>query len=258
MCTGRTDRRPCVISPYHYRLDWLMWFAAFQVISKSSTLSFHVMLFFCSIVYLFQNYAHNPWLVHLAYKMLNNDNVTMALIEENPFEGKDPPTYDSALQSLQQLLMFSLFLYCVSDSSRLTTIGTRTRRSAVSALRKGTGGTGRWWESTFLQSISARWKPSCKSRVGSGCTVHNRHTGRHKVRLLDVKDEQCAAGRLLKRRFKSQRKHGSTLVQKVTVSHTLWTPRQIFALRINFNATIETGASAFEKVGTAAPGSAPG
>ena len=24
----RVDRRPCVITPYHYRLDWLLWFAA--------------------------------------------------------------------------------------------------------------------------------------------------------------------------------------------------------------------------------------
>lgn len=28
---GDPWRRPCLISPYHYRLDWLMWFAAFQV-----------------------------------------------------------------------------------------------------------------------------------------------------------------------------------------------------------------------------------
>ena len=70
------------------------------------------MLFFCSIVYLFQNYAHNPWLVHLAYKMLNNDNVTMALIEENPFEGKDPPTYDSTLPNLQQQLLMKFPLLC--------------------------------------------------------------------------------------------------------------------------------------------------
>jgi hypothetical protein len=28
---GNLKRRPCLISPYHYRLDWLMWFAAFQV-----------------------------------------------------------------------------------------------------------------------------------------------------------------------------------------------------------------------------------
>ena len=31
---GDPKRRPCVISPYHYRLDWLMWFAAFQVSKK--------------------------------------------------------------------------------------------------------------------------------------------------------------------------------------------------------------------------------
>ncbi|XP_048645376.1 lipase maturation factor 1 isoform X2 [Marmota marmota marmota] len=28
---GDPWRRPCLITPYHYRLDWLMWFAAFQV-----------------------------------------------------------------------------------------------------------------------------------------------------------------------------------------------------------------------------------
>ncbi|NXC14813.1 LMF1 factor, partial [Corythaeola cristata] len=27
---GDLKRRPCFITPYHYRLDWLMWFAAFQ------------------------------------------------------------------------------------------------------------------------------------------------------------------------------------------------------------------------------------
>lgn len=28
---GNVTSRPCLISPYHYRLDWLLWFAAFQV-----------------------------------------------------------------------------------------------------------------------------------------------------------------------------------------------------------------------------------
>lgn len=28
---GGLQRRPCLASPYHHRLDWLMWFAAFQV-----------------------------------------------------------------------------------------------------------------------------------------------------------------------------------------------------------------------------------
>ncbi|CAJ0915186.1 unnamed protein product [Ranitomeya imitator] len=36
---GNVTRRPCAISPYHYRLDWLMWFAAFQVRSPMSVLS---------------------------------------------------------------------------------------------------------------------------------------------------------------------------------------------------------------------------
>ncbi len=31
---GNVNKRPCLISPYHYRLDWLMWFAAFQVKKK--------------------------------------------------------------------------------------------------------------------------------------------------------------------------------------------------------------------------------
>lgn len=36
-------RRPCWISPYHLRIDWLMWFAAFQnyqVHYRVQTLSF--------------------------------------------------------------------------------------------------------------------------------------------------------------------------------------------------------------------------
>ena len=36
---GDIERRPCVISPYHYRLDWLMWFAAFQVNKRFFILS---------------------------------------------------------------------------------------------------------------------------------------------------------------------------------------------------------------------------
>merc|ERR1712142_774735 len=66
---GNTSRRPCLISPYHYRLDWLMWFAAFQ------------------------QYQHNPWLLHLMGKMLENDSVVDSLIYVNPFRGKKPPKF---------------------------------------------------------------------------------------------------------------------------------------------------------------------
>ncbi|XP_033117736.1 lipase maturation factor 1-like isoform X2 [Anneissia japonica] len=64
---GNVTRTPCLISPYHYRLDWLMWFAAFQ------------------------SYQRNNWLVHLAGKLLANDEATVTLIEHNPFRDKDPP-----------------------------------------------------------------------------------------------------------------------------------------------------------------------
>ncbi|XP_023236745.1 lipase maturation factor 1-like [Centruroides sculpturatus] len=66
---GNTTKTPCLISPYHYRLDWLMWFAAFQ------------------------NYQYNPWLIHLAVKLLENDDTVMSLISFNPFEGRKPPKF---------------------------------------------------------------------------------------------------------------------------------------------------------------------
>ncbi|XP_045190292.2 lipase maturation factor 1-like [Mercenaria mercenaria] len=66
---GRITRRPCLISPYHYRLDWLLWFAAFQ------------------------NYQTNPWIVTLAAKLLQNDTETMTLLDHNPFKDTRPPKY---------------------------------------------------------------------------------------------------------------------------------------------------------------------
>lgn len=40
---GDPKTRPCLISPYHYRLDWLMWFAAFQVSMLLMRLLAHVL-----------------------------------------------------------------------------------------------------------------------------------------------------------------------------------------------------------------------
>ena len=58
---GAVDRRPCLITPYHYRLDWLMWFAAFG------------------------NYQRHPWLLHLTSKLLVNDPLASSLLAHNPF-----------------------------------------------------------------------------------------------------------------------------------------------------------------------------
>uniref|UniRef100_A0A2K6EXF7 Lipase maturation factor n=1 Tax=Propithecus coquereli TaxID=379532 RepID=A0A2K6EXF7_PROCO len=66
---GDPRRRPCLISPYHYRLDWLMWFAAFQT------------------------YEHNEWIIHLAGKLLANDPEALSLLALSPFSGRDPPRW---------------------------------------------------------------------------------------------------------------------------------------------------------------------
>jgi hypothetical protein len=69
---GDVRRLPRQWSPYHLRLDWLMWFAA---ISPS--------------------YAQ-PWIGRLCEGMLVNDHAITGLLRRNPFEG-EPPTYVRAL-----------------------------------------------------------------------------------------------------------------------------------------------------------------
>jgi hypothetical protein len=65
---GDPMRRPCLITPYHYRLDWLIWFAAMT------------------------SYANHPWVVHLGWKLLHNDPGALSLLETNPFPD-EPPRY---------------------------------------------------------------------------------------------------------------------------------------------------------------------
>ena len=69
---GDVRRRPCVVSPYHYRIDWQMWFAAMS------------------------DYAHEPWLVHLVYKLLRGDPGALSLLAEGPFRDH-PPRYVRAV-----------------------------------------------------------------------------------------------------------------------------------------------------------------
>ncbi|KPP68270.1 lipase maturation factor 1-like, partial [Scleropages formosus] len=69
---GGVTRRPCLISPYHYRLDWLMWFAAFQT------------------------YEQNEWVIHIAGRLLANDSTVLSLLAYNPFEGRPNPSASAA------------------------------------------------------------------------------------------------------------------------------------------------------------------
>lgn len=68
---GDITRRPSFISPYHYRLDWQIWFAAMS------------------------NYKSNPWLAHFLYKLLQNNQGALSLLAHNPFP-EAPPTYIQA------------------------------------------------------------------------------------------------------------------------------------------------------------------
>lgn len=63
---GSPERRPCVISPFHYRLDWHIWFAAMSDIQR------------------------HPWLAHLVYQLLRGDEDIIQLLDGNPFPDGPP------------------------------------------------------------------------------------------------------------------------------------------------------------------------
>jgi hypothetical protein len=63
---GDPGRIPPQIAPYHLRLDWLMWFAAFS------------------------DYRQHPWFMHFLAKLLQGDPQTLGLLRANPFPNGAP------------------------------------------------------------------------------------------------------------------------------------------------------------------------
>lgn len=63
---GDVHRTPPVVSPYHRRLDWLMWFAAMG------------------------SWRNYPWTLNLVNKLLRNDPEILRQIEKNPFGDRAP------------------------------------------------------------------------------------------------------------------------------------------------------------------------
>jgi len=63
---GDVHRSPCQISPYHYRLDWLLWFAAMGTPSAS------------------------PWCFHLVYRLLAGEPTVLALLAPGPWRSRPP------------------------------------------------------------------------------------------------------------------------------------------------------------------------
>ena len=63
---GNPARRPPLVSPYHYRLDWQMWFAAMS------------------------SFDEHLWILNLLAKLLQNDGPVLSLIAHNPFPAAPP------------------------------------------------------------------------------------------------------------------------------------------------------------------------
>ena len=70
---GDPERRPCLITPYHLRLDWLVWFAGLEAEATHGL-------------------RREDWVFHLLYKLLQGNETVLALMGQNPFEG-EPPRY---------------------------------------------------------------------------------------------------------------------------------------------------------------------
>src|SRR5262249_23220118 len=58
---GDARRSPCIVTPYHERLDWQMWFAALSSPERQ------------------------PWIVHLVYRLLHGDRGIRTLLARDPF-----------------------------------------------------------------------------------------------------------------------------------------------------------------------------
>lgn len=69
---GDVSRTPPQIAPYHLRLDWLMWFAAFSSPSQ------------------------HPWFINFLEKLLEGDKAVLGLLRYNPFPD-EPPKFVRAL-----------------------------------------------------------------------------------------------------------------------------------------------------------------
>ena len=68
---GDVRRRPCVVTPYHFRLDWQMWFVG-NGAARGEALD------------------DEPWLVHLVWQLLSGDPTPKTLLATDPFPGEPP------------------------------------------------------------------------------------------------------------------------------------------------------------------------
>eukprot|EP01083_Nonionella_stella_P221309 790800_1 len=72
---GPLNRAPCLISPYHYRLDWQLWFMGFPPHNLGS--------------------SRHSWIVHFVAKLLSGDDQILALTDTRNSDifSAGPPRY---------------------------------------------------------------------------------------------------------------------------------------------------------------------
>lgn len=72
---GDVRRRPAFVSPYHWKLDWQMWFAAMSAPSR------------------------HPWIFPFLRKLLEGDRAVLGLLAHNPFPAAPPLAVRAKLYS---------------------------------------------------------------------------------------------------------------------------------------------------------------
>lgn len=75
---GDVMRRPCLLGPYHHRLDWLLWFAAMEHEPDPETGEERGIP------------EADPWVVHLVWKLLHGDPLARELLAYDPFPDEPP------------------------------------------------------------------------------------------------------------------------------------------------------------------------
>src|ERR1019366_1323748 len=68
---GDPRRRPCLVSPYHYRLDWQMWFVGNDAARGEAI-------------------EDEPWLVHLVWQLLRGEDGPKRLLARDPVADAPP------------------------------------------------------------------------------------------------------------------------------------------------------------------------
>ncbi|MDP9000382.1 MAG: lipase maturation factor family protein [Myxococcota bacterium] len=68
---GDPRRRPCLVTPYHYRLDWQMWFVGNDAARGEAI-------------------EQEPWLVHMVWQLLEGDASPRSLLLRDPFASAPP------------------------------------------------------------------------------------------------------------------------------------------------------------------------